>query len=1206
MMADAETHPPAPSVPIVGVGASAGGLEAFTELLRHLPRGTGRAFVLIQHLDPAHPSYLGEALAHASSYPVHEIVDGMRVEPDHVYVIPSGADVALLHGVLTLVPRSSDERRPHLPIDLFFRALAAEQQSDAIGVVLSGTGCDGADGVRAIKAEGGVTFVQEPGTAMFSGMPEAAIGTGAVDVCLPIPQLAAELARLARHPFLARRDIAEPDAGDDIAELRQMLALIRSVVGVDLGAYKLASVRRRLSRRMALKRATDLAEYLRLLRDDRAEVQSLFEDILVHVTSFFRDGDAFELLKKRAFPAIVDQKRGGGTIRIWSVGCSTGEEAYSIAIALLEFLATQDEPSPPIQIYGTDVSEKAIEHARAGFYPDGAIRDVSPERLQRYFTKVEAGGYRISRSVRELCAFVRHDLASDPPFSKLDLVCCRNVLIYLGPDLQKRVLATFHFALNEPGYLLLGRAESLAEGTDLFQLLDKEHKIYVRSSIKSTLRLTPARQFFRSSPPHVEPRPPTTADLVHRTERLLLDRYAPPGVIVNGRMEIVHFFGRTGPYLEPAPGEPQLHLLKMARKGLVADLRIGISQARKERRTVHRPGVRIEQDGSTSVCDLIVMPVPTSDVQEDAFAILFEEVPEAKAWPAEESATAAAASPSSMKLQDELRVTREYLQSIIEEHQRANEELLSTNEQLVTSNEELQSLNEELQTAKEELQSTNEELSTLNEEIQARNTELNSANSDLLNILASVEVPIVIVDGLRRIRRFTPRARAILNLLPTDVGRPIDDIKPTLAIDDLDQKIAGVIETVTPHDEEVPGRDERWHRIQVRPYMTVDKRIDGAVISVIDIDVLKQAVAAAEWARDCARVIVETVRVPLVMLTERLDLVSANAAFEEAYGVAPEAVKSLLGQPAIRSALERVRDTKESLHRLEVDCEQFGVGGRALALSGRAVPTTDQGAAILLSVEDVTARRQGEAERARLLDEVATAKTSAEEANRAKDRFLATLSHELRTPLATLHLSAQLLRMGNIDNTRLRKTADSIERAARGQEQLIDNLVDISRIVTGELTMELQAVDLAAVGEAAVEAIRPMAEIKQLDLQLDLDGSLPPLSGDPVRLRQVVSNLVSNAIKFTPERGRVRVSVDAVGDRARIRVTDTGAGIEPEFLAHLFDRFSQEEVAPTRRHGGLGLGLAIVRYIVEAHGGSVQAESAGRGKGSTFTVTLPR
>ncbi len=1206
-----------PPFPVVGVGASAGGMEAFIELLQQIPRDSGTAFVLIQHLNPAHTSYLSEAIARSTNFPVHEIQDGMRVEPDHVYVIPPTADVGILDGALTLVPRLVGERKPHLPIDFFFQTLAEECGSRAIGVLLSGTGADGSGGLRAIKAREGITFVQTPASAKFSGMPEAAISAGVVDFTLPIPALARELLRIGGHPYLRGPQAQVAGSPTDDIEVKKVVGLLRDAVGVDFSEYKLNSIRRRLARRMALRRITTLPEYVQLLQQDRAEGRALFDEALIHVTSFFRDGEAFEKLKDHVFPEVLQRKGQGGTIRIWSAGCSTGEEPYSLLISLLEFLTRENAADLPIQLFGTDISETAIGKARLGVYPEAAARDIDPERLARFFTRVEGGGYRINKSVRERCAFVKHNLAVDPPFSRLDLVCCRNALIYFGQELQKRVLANFHFALNEPGFLLLGRAENIA-GSDLFRAIDEENKLFARTSVRSTLLLTPTRDVLPLAFHGAELHAPPPPDVVRRTESLLLDQYAPPGVVVNERMEILYFRGRTGPYLEPAPGQPQHDLLKMARKGLVADIRIAFSQAIRTTTTARRSGVSFERDGSNRTCDVVVVPVAAPpESREPIFAILFEEGPEpaaAAGGSAPREPATAAEQERTAGIEDELKAAKDFLQTVIEEHHRANQALHTAYEELLSTNEELQSLNEELQTAKEELVSTNEELSTLNEELHARNEDLNAVNSDLVNILGSVDIPIVIVDGSRRIRRFTPRARPILNLLPADVGRPIDDIRSTLLLENLDSKIAEVIDTVTQQEEEVRDRAGHWYRLQIRPYTTVDKRVDGAVLSVVDIDALKRALGAAEWARDYAMATVDAVQTPLIMLDENLELVSANEAFMRCYGSPlaqspsrrlPEIMNGAWNIPVLTSELARVRERDERFQGLEVTCDIPALGPRLLSLSGTSVPTPGKGRLFLLGAEDITQRRRAEAERDQLLHEMQAARASAEEANRTKDIFLATLSHELRTPLSTLMLHAELLRAEVLDEAELKNTAAVIDRAARAQSQLIDDLLDVSRIATGKLRMEMQAVSLGSVMQSALETVGPAAAAKDIAVNVHIDDALPPVSGDPVRLQQMFWNLLSNAIKFTPDRGRVSVVVDSADGRARIRVTDTGIGIAPSFLPHIFSRFSQEDAEHTRVHGGLGLGLAIVRHVAEAHGGSVRAESAGKSHGSTFTVLLP-
>jgi two-component system, chemotaxis family, CheB/CheR fusion protein len=1081
--------------PIVAIGASAGGLEAVTELLRCMPPNAGLAYVLIQHLDPSHASQLTEVLRRALALSVHEIGERMTVEADQVYVIPSNADVGFQDGLFTLQPRTQEPKRLHLPIDAFFQALAADRGDRAIGVVLSGTGEDGSEGLKTIRAEGGITLVQSPETAKFAGMPDAAIRTGAVDFVLALPALAAELVRIGQHPYLGPHpdvgpEPSQPETPATDGELSKILGLLRHGTGVDFAEYKPASIQRRLARRMAVVKADTLGDYARLLRDDEVEVKALFEDLLIHVSSFFRDPEVFDQLKRLVFPEILKNKRDGGTIRIWVAGCATGQEVYSIVIALVEFLADADASHVPIQVFGTDLSDRALDVARAGLYAESAARVIGADRLQRFFTKADAGGYRIAKAIRDRIAFVRHDMGHDPPFSKLDLVSCRNVLIYMAPPLQKQVIATFQFALAHPGFLLLGRSENVAAGSNLFAAVDQGNQIYARTLTRSALRFArdvgaPVGQTLGAVAGPV--------DVVRLAEDVILQQYAPCGVVVNDRMEILQFRGRTAPYLEPSPGQPQHHLLRMAKKGLVADLSVALSQAREQGTIVQRRGVSLETDGTPGTCDLAVIPVARPPAwPEHVFAVLFD--PCATEPPLHEPATRADTADAGVAhLNDELTATKAYLQSVLEHQQQSNDQLQSVNQELVSGNEELQSLNEELGTAKEELQSTNEEMSTLNEELHSRNAELDSVNSDLVNILASVEVPIVIVDGARRIRRFTPKARPILNLIASDIGRPIDDIRPNITIDDLDRKIETVIETLVIHEEETVDRDGHWYRLQIRPYTNVAKRVDGAVLSIVDVDVLKRALGVAEAARD-----------------------------------------------------------------------------------------------------DATAT----------LEAAAAAQITAENANRTKDDFLATLSHELRTPLSSLLLQAQLLRRGNMDGDKLTRTAQAIERATKAQAQLIDDLLDVSRIVAGKLRLEHRPVDLAAVASAALDSVRPSAERKGLSIELESDGS-PRVSGDPGRLQQVVLNLITNAIKFTPPYGHVTILVGVDGPMARIVVKDDGVGMEPDFLPLIFERFSQEHHGKPRTHAGLGLGLAIVQHLVDAHGGTIRADSAGRDRGATFTVLLP-
>ena len=1067
--------------PIVGVGASAGGLDAFTQLLKHLPADTGMGFVLIQHLDPTHTSFLRDALAKATTMPVSQATDGTAVEPNHVYVIPPDADISIQHGRLTLASRAVDGRRSHLSVDGFLRTLAADRGSHAIGVVLSGNASDGTEGLRAIKAENGITLAQDPESAKYGEMPRSAVNAGVVDYALAIPDLAGELVRLSRHPYVAAVH-GTPAAGDADAR-NQILMVVRKAFGVDFGEYKPSTVDRRLARRMALRRVQDEQAYLALLHEDPAEARALYEDILIHVTSFFRDPALFDALESQVLPAILKDKPDGAPVRIWVAGCSTGEEVYSIAISVLEVLGNS---SRPVQIFGSDLSEPVIAKARAGLYPDTALRDISDERRRRYFVKADRG-YRINKTVRDLCVFVQHDLARDPPLSKLDLVSCRNVLIYFDQALQKRVIPSLHYALNEPGYLLLGHTESISGFGQLFSVVDKANKIFTRTALASALRFAP-----RFDPRRVE-RPAADPDTRHvrgrvdigqHLDRMLLARYAPPGVLINERMEILQFRGRTGSFLQPAPGDPQNDVIKMARPGLISALRTAVAEAKREMAPVMRTGVEVDQDGLTRRCNLVVLPFTGyPEVKEPLFVVLFEEAAPAAEHPEREQPQREQSDEDRrlQRLEHELVATKEYLQSLVEEHGRTNDDLGSANEELVSGNEELQSMNEELETAKEELQSTNEELSTVNDELQSRNQEVTEVNSDLLNLLATVDIPIVILDRERRIRRFTPKARSILNVVAADLGRPLDDIKPNVEVPDLDRQVADVIESMAMTESEVQDRQGCWYRMQIRPYKNTDNKIDGAILSLIDIDTLKHLVTQSQQAR-----------------------------------------------------------------------------------------------------------------------------SEAERANRAKDLFLAVLGHELRTPLASLLLQAQMLRRGKVvDGAKLARVGGVNERATRMQMQLVDDLVDVSRIVAGKLKVEMGVVDLSAVIKAALDGVSGSVERRSLDLDVDLDRSVGDVAGDAARLQQVVSNLLTNAIKFNSDRGCITVTLDVVDGRARIRVSDTGAGIDPAFLPHVFDRFSQADTSNTRMYGGLGLGLAIVRHLVEQHGGTIHAHSAGIGKGATFVVTLP-
>ena len=1212
--AAAAAAPPRRRFPIVAIGASAGGLDALRLMLTNIRANTGMGFVVIQHLDRDTESMLARLLAASTAMPVSEVTGAVTVEPDHVYVMPPGSDMTIAEGRLTLLERHQAST-PHLPIDEFMRALAADVGECAIGVILSGANSDGTHGLRAIKAAGGLALVQEPSSAQFRTMPESALAAGVADHHAPPEALGSELARLSQHPFFS----LAPDAlAEDDASLGRILTAIREHSRLDFRGYKRPTLLRRIARRTALLHSPSLADYADKVSADPVEARALGEDVLIHVTSFFRVPATFDAIAASVLPGLIAAKESGRALRVWVAGCSTGEEAYSLAICLIEGLEAQRR-TVPIKLFASDLSDHAVESARAGLYTTSALDGVSPARLARFFERAE-GGYRVCKAVRDVCVFVRHDLTRDPPFARLDLISCRNVLIYFDTELQRRVITLLHHCLNKPGYLVLGSSEGLRERDELFAPVDKEQKIFLKVGDSPRIEYPPALAAddkpLRLPMFPAAQRPHPGREAQRQADHILLARYAPPGVVVDERMEVVQFRGRSGAFLEAPPGAPQHNLLKLARGGLVNPLREAITDAKARGVTVRAQGVRITERGHARAIDLEVTPLTSPGAEADRyFLVVFEEqrpadanvsppvTPGARAT-AEAAADAAAELAS---LRAELAATKEYLQALTTEHQDMGEELRAANEELIASNEELQSTNEELQSAKEELQSTNEELTTLNDELQLRNQHLDLIAGDLVNVLESVQIPVIIVDKILRIRRFTPSTQTISNLLPGDVGRSIDDLKLKLKLDDLADRIRGTLGTMLAREDEIQANDGRWYRLHIRPYLTPDQRLDGAVLSFVDIDRLKQAIGDAENARDFAQGIVETVPMSLVVVDAALRIVTANPPFQAAFtarvtpSVRPallEVASAALDVAPLKAALATSLATHVPFRDLELQCTVPATGVRTLVAAGCPIHGADGGLLLLLALEDVTARRHLETSE-RL------ARVEAERANQAKDLFLATLSHELRAPLGTILMSAQVLQLASTGDPRVQRASAAIERAVGNQARLIEDLLDISRIVSGKLILDLQPVDLRSVVLDAVDAAQAAADAKGVMLALERVDAMPPLHGDPVRLQQVVTNLLHNAVKFTPPGGRVDVLLMVVADKAELTVHDTGIGLRAGMMEHLFDRFVQAESAMTRTHGGLGLGLAIVRHIVTVHGGEVRAESPGDDQGSTFTVTLP-
>jgi two-component system CheB/CheR fusion protein len=963
-------QPIGPAVPVVGIGASAGGLEAFSEILDTLGPQPEVALVFVQHLAPQHESALPALLGGRTRMPVVQVKQGTRIEPNHVYVIPPNAQMEIGDGHLYLNSRP-DDRTQYTPIDFFFRSLAGTVNSAAIGVVLSGSSSDGAAGLREIKAVGGITIAQDPTTARYDGMPRAAIATGSVDLVLKPGDIAKEIERIGKHPYAKPRR-GERGAGELLLredQLRRLVTLLRNASGIDFTHYKPPTIRRRLHRRMVLLKMTDVGQYLRHLQSDSTEALQLSQDILIHVTRFFRDPDSFQALTTEVFPDITVNRASDTPIRIWMPGCSTGEEAYSVAISLLEHLG-EEASSIPIQIFATDVSEAAIDHARVGVYPQTIAADVSPERLRRFFSKSD-GNYRITKVVRDLCVFARQDLSRDPPFSKLDLVVCRNVLIYLAPALQKKLLNVFHYSLRPSGYLMLGHAETTGPYTELFAIANKRHRIYRKKADGRGNTVAFPVDFAAGRGPALGPRKPEqrgSTSFQSEAQRLLLERYAPPGVVVDDELRIVHFIGHTGRYLEPAPGEANLTLPKMVRDGLLHGLRTAFQQAQREGTAVRRSGLHVRFNGHDVELTLEVIPFGENTGRDRHYLVLFQEnatlVAKRPAVARKGSGKRRGGSPDPrvVKLEEELAASRDYLQSIIQELEAANEELQSANEEILSSNEELQSTNEELDTAKEELQSTNEELNTVNEELHGRNEELSRANSDLLNLISSVEVALVIVENDLRIRRFTPKAERLLNLISSDVGRPIGHIKPNIDCPDLEALIHEAINSAVLQEREVKDQQGHWLSMQIRPYKSVDNRIEGAVLALFDIDAPKRHEVSLATVRDYGDAIFQTVHEPLVEVDEDLKILRANQSFSRKFGLPTgEADGKLFHEigdgkwnvSELRALLNEVISKDAPIEGRRINHDFSSTGSRAMLVSARRVTGPDPSRpSVLLAIED--------------------------------------------------------------------------------------------------------------------------------------------------------------------------------------------------------------------------------------------------------------
>ncbi len=1210
--ATASTAPakvPRPSL-VVGVGASAGGLEACQKLLRGAAADRGLAFVVVLHLAPAGESHLAEILQKSTAMVVSEVRGNETIEPNRVYVIAPGTSLGVAAGEL----RPGAPEEPHYrarPIDQFLSALAVDQQEAAVGIVLSGTGTDGGAGLTAIRAAGGLCLVQDPETAEYDGMPRHAIASGAADTVVAPNQMGQMLLRYAATP--RKRPSAPVPPRPHLSAPREALPAVLELLGrhyrVDLRDYKPGTLERRTERRIAMHQLSGWPAYLEYLDAHPDEVDLLYRDLLIGVTSFFRDPEEWEALAGDILPELVEKRQDAGAVRLWSAGCATGEEPYSLAMVLLEHVGSLGG-GLAAKVFASDASERALSIARRGEYPASIEGAVGSGRLRRFFKPCDPG-FKVDRPLRDAVTFAAQDLLSDPPFAHLDMVSCRNVLIYLEEQAQDRLIELFHFSLRPGGILWLGSAETIGRRGDLFANDSAGRRQFFRSVGPPRGR---RRQRLRRSagpaPPRVLPErtaPTERAKTARLVEKLVLDRFASACVVVDERLEIRYLFGPTLDYLRQPQGAARTDLLSWMRPELYAKVRTGLGQALEHRRSVTLSGLRLERDTATVRVEIIIEPIRSIAAAGELFLVAFHDRPAPVGHSVTSEEEVGAGPSHASRLQGELEDTREELRAAVDQLRTATEEHGAGYEELLSLNEELQSSNEEIEASKEELQSLNEELTTINQQLEERNEELRTLTTDLNNLLVSSDVATLFLDRELRIRRFTPPCSAVMRILPGDVGRPLRDLKMQVRDDAMLVDARRVLEHPAAVEVDVSTEDGRWFCRRALPYRTAHGDVDGVCLTFHDITAQKRAIAASEHARLYAEAIIRTSRTPLLVLDMDHRLVSANAAFYRMFQVAEKETEGRriyeLGNgqwdiPRVRALLEKALLRGREIRDYDVEHEFERIGWRSMRLNAQMMPRGGSSDLILVSIEDVTDLRRAQKEAASRAEVLALR-------DRRKNEFLAMLGHELRNPLAALDHGLELLRASDSGPGEPLRTM--MERQTRRIADMVDQLLDVARVTSGKLVLKREVADVTEAARAAVESVQPLLGERRDDLEVNL----PPLGsaqvlGDPVRLAQVLENLLGNAAKYSDPGDRIRLTAEATEDRVLISVRDEGIGMEPEVLDHIFELFTQAPESLARASGGLGLGLPLVRRLVEMHDGEVEAHSAGPGKGTDVVVTLPR
>ena len=1206
--------------PVVGIGASAGGLETLLRFFEQMPAQTGMAFVIILHLSPKHDSSAAQVLQRVTTMPVAQVTQPTHIEADHVYVIPPAFDLLMNDGYLLPSPAPRDRKiGPRVSIDVFFRALAEVHRERAVSIVLSGTGSDGAVGLKRIKEFGGVTMAQSPDDAAHDGMPRAAIATGMVDIVLPAVEMAQRLvdlwsnARLIRLPDPQRSASAVQSPGSAIdaeraeVALQEVMALLHSYTRHDFRHYKRATVLRRIERRLQVNRLADLPAYRDFLRQHAEEAKPLLQDMLISVTNFFRDREAFDALERIVVPALIDSKPAGEPMRAWVAGCATGEEAYSISMLLRE-QADAAAKNVEIQVFATDIDERAIAMARRGLYPKGIVEDIAPTRLRHFFTK-EDDQYRVTSRIREPVLFAVHNLLRDPPFSRLDLICCRNLLIYLDRDAQAHVLELFRISLGPGGYLFLGSSESADAVGNLFVPVDKKHRIYrVSAHAQSSVRLPMmtdlpvGRASLALAAPSGRTKRPASAELHLQA----IEQCSPPSVLIDALHNVLHLSDGVGRFMERASGAPSNNLLHNVRPDLRLELRTALFRAAQTGERIETRLMRTGATGQKSFVNITVCQLKQNSDKQQLTLVVFDEVDESVGAKADTPLDAARDMMVS-QLEHEIMRLKLHLQDTLEGTEVSTEELKASNEELQAINEELRSATEELETSKEELQSMNEELVTVNFELKVKVEERGHINDDLQNLIASSEVATVFVDQDMRIKRYTPHAGTLFNLIPSDLGRPLFDITSRLDYPELANDAVSTFQKLRAVERRVSSNDGRHFVARILPYRTAEDKIEGAILNFFDVTELRSA-------EEQVRIAASNTRDFAIITTDDLGIIRTwNVGAERLFGYRSS---EMIGQPhaAIFTPEDQARGVPEQelrtaleVGRAEDDRWHQRNDGSRVFCSGVTSPLEGEaGKGFAKIARDMTGSKHQELAHEHLLFKEKKAALGAQVANELKDRFLAVMSHELKQPLNLIQMSAELLmRLPLVgDNPAVMRIGDNIKRAVSSQSKIINDLLDLSRIRTGKLRLSRVGVSLDQIAKALAFAAAPDVERKNITLELNFAAGVTCWC-DPVRVEQIMWNLINNAIKFTPEGGRVTVSVAYDGEFAKLMVADTGCGIGPEFLPHVFGMFNQASGQVVPSNSGLGIGLALVQELTQAHGGRVEVSSDGLGQGATFSVWLP-